>query len=327
MSVRWNRSLLLVAAVAVCVALVAGRVMAKGGHGGGHHGGGHHGGGHHGGHHNHHHSHHASHHHHGHHGHHGWGGGGWGSGWGGWGSGWGANLGWGVAGYGQGRWGTPVGGWGSYANNQPISVPLGDNYATNGSAAGSAPGTAALASNSEPAKNTLAGSDDSAAKNSPAINQLASNANEDMLGESEEDPLDSRGAIYLALPTKDAEVYLNDQLVQGEGARRVLFTPEFDEENQPEKFQLRTVWQENGQSNERAANVEVSSGGGIAVNFTKPIDPQAPSIALYTADDVGDESQQLIAGESSGAGEPAGNQQEAQSQPAGQPERRQPVAH
>ena len=42
-----------------------------------------------------------------------------------------------------------------------------------------------------------------------------------MENEEEEDTtFDYRGAIYLALPSKEAQVYLNGQLVQGEGNQR-----------------------------------------------------------------------------------------------------------
>ena len=56
----------------------------------------------------------------------------------------------------------------------------------------------------------------------------------------------------MSLPAKDAQLYLNGNLVQGEGNQRVLLTPEIDnDDDHPEKFQLRTVWNEKGQQSER----------------------------------------------------------------------------
>ena len=145
--------------------------------------------------------------------------------------------------------------------------------------------------------------------------------------EEEEDPLDSRARIYLNLPNKDAQVFLNGQKVEGEGARRVLFTPEFEDDSQPGKYKVRTVWQENGKQNEGEANVELASGAGIAVNFTKPIDPKAPSVALYSADDPIEEGSEEQLGSNQEQGQAPAQQPEAGQQHEGQPGHRHPVAH
>ena len=104
---------------------------------------------------------------------------------------------------------------------------------------------------------------------------------------------------------------MNGQLVRGEGDKRVLLTPEFEDDDKAEKFQLRTVWNDNGRENQREADVEVASGEGIAVNFTKPIDQQKPWIALYKPryDDAeeGDEPGQ---GEASNREQVAGQSEE-----------------
>jgi uncharacterized protein (TIGR03000 family) len=337
MSSRSKRLFAVVVVVALVAALTAGRVMARGGgHGGGHHGGGHHGGhhgGYHGGHHgNHHHSHshHHAHHHSGHHTHHGWGGGGWGGygggwggGWGGWGGGWGSHLGWGLAGYGLGGWGIPYGGWSNYAANQPISAPLSGNYlantnATNGVLNNNTPATGTLADTGAPIENPYAETPQNNAQR-PPIDQVAANDSGTENEEEEDTTFDYRGAIYLALPTKDAQVYLNGQLVQGEGNQRVLLTPEIDnEDDHPEKFDVRTVWKDNGQEQQRETNVEVGPGAGIAVNFTKPIDPQKPWISLYEPqyDDEEDSSDEPATGATAQENSRAAEQKES----AGAPE-------
>ena len=258
MAFRGLRSVLTVGVVGLCVAIAADRVMARGGgHGGGHHGG-HHGNHHHSHHHNHQHAHHHDH----HHSHHGWGGGGWrggwGGGWGGWGGGLGTHLGYGLAGYGLGAWGNPLGGWSNYGANQPISLPVnGNNYVANntdGNTQGVAntPAAAELADNSTPVANPFAGSpQENQAR--PPIDQLASNDVTSGMEDpnEEEDTVDYRGAIYVSLPAKDAQLYLNGNLVQGEGNQRVLLTPEIENDNDhAEKFQLRTVWNDKGQQSE-----------------------------------------------------------------------------
>jgi uncharacterized protein (TIGR03000 family) len=206
----------------------------------------------------------------------------------------------------------PYGGWSSYGANQPISVPLTGNY-----------GNGMLASNGNVDDSNMSGEEDNEEDTTAGNSQLASNSSEEEEGESEEDTLDARGAIHLALPNKDAQVYLNGQLVKGEGTHRVLFTPEFAEDDKPEKFQVQTVWQENSQENKREANVEVAEGEGIAVNFTRPIDPKAPSFALYSAAQGDEEPEQLGGGESAGSGGAADRQPEGE----GLPERRQPVSY
>ncbi len=238
------------------------------------------------------HTHHHARHHSGHHSHHGWGGGGWGGygggwggGWGGWGGGWGSHLGWGLAGYGLGAWGLPYGGWSSYAANQPISAPLTGTYLANNTADNvannSTPAASALADSGAPIENPYAQAQQNGAQRPPA-DQLAANDAENENEEEEDNTFDYRGAIYVALPRKDAQVYLNGQLVQGEGNQRVLLTPEIDnDDDHPEKFDVRTVWNDNGHEQQRETNVEVGPGAGIAVNFTKPVDPQKPWIALY----------------------------------------------
>ena len=238
-----------------------------------------------------------------------------------------------------GRLGAPVGGWNNYTSTQPISVPLVDNTPANTTtgnlATGAAPGNqGALADANTPATGAIVANpaaldqNNGAARAIPGNNQLAANNIAGNVGdeeeeEEEEDPLDSRGAIYLNLPNKDAQVFLNGQKVEGEGARRVLFTPEFEDDSQPGKYAVRTVWQENGRQQEREANVEIASGAGIAVNFTKPIDPKAPSVALYSAgDEIGDEEQ---LGNNDGAA-PAGAQEPEAPRPAAEGHRP-PVAY
>jgi uncharacterized protein (TIGR03000 family) len=219
-----------------------------------------------------------------------------------------------LAGYGLGAWGTPYGGWGSYGANQPISAPLLGNGGMNGGM---------LASNGDVDDSNMSGEEDNEEDTTAGNSQLASNNSEEETGESEEDTLDARGAIHLALPNRDAQVYLNGQLVKGEGTHRVLFTPEFAEGGKPEKFEVQTVWQDNGRENKRDANVEVAEGEGIAVNFTRPIDPKAPSFALYSAAAGDEEPEQLGGAESTGSN---GN---AESRPegAGMPEHRGPVSY
>jgi uncharacterized protein (TIGR03000 family) len=151
----------------------------------------------------------------------------------------------------------------------------------------------------------------------PPLDQLASN---DEMGNEEEedgDTVDYRGAIYLALPSKDAQVFLNGNPVPGEGDQRVLLTPEIDNENdQAEKFDIRTVWNENGREQNRETNVQVAAGGGVAVNFTKPIDPQKPFIALYQPQ-YGDDSE----------GDEQGTEATAQQEPAQEHHPASPHAH
>jgi len=284
---RGTRFIVTAVAFLACVALSTGLVFARGGgHGGGH--GGHHGGGHHGGHHgshhhnsHHHHSSHHSHHHSGHHdGHHGgYGGYGGYGGWGGWGGGWG-----GYAGYGYGNgWGAPVGGWGNYAADDAISVPIAGLDGANN--------TASYNNQSGPNED----SKDQVAQINPYdddnADQMASNDKDDDSdgdddeGDDEDNDIDYRGAIQLVLPNKDTHVFLNGKLVLGVGTRRLVLTPEIEDENKPEKFHVLAVWEVNGRPKQREADVELTAGGGIALNLAKdkPTESALPTVSPENA--------------------------------------------
>ena len=115
----------------------------------------------------------------------------------------------------------------------------------------------------------------------PQENQFAANGNEPVGEEESEEPdIEARGAIHLALPNKDAKVFLDGQLVHGSGDKRLLLTPELEDKDKPHSFHLRTTWEENGRPAEREADLQVAAGNGIAINFTKPIDTGAGHAAF-----------------------------------------------
>ena len=100
----------------------------------------------------------------------------------------------------------------------------------------------------------------------------------------------------------------------------MLLTPEIDnDDDHPEKFDVRTVWNDNGQEQRRETNVEVGPGSGIAVNFTKPIDPQKPWISLYEPQYIEEEgSSDQPSNEATAKESPRA--QEQQQEPATSPE-------
>jgi hypothetical protein len=59
----------------------------------------------------------------------------------------------------------------------------------------------------------------------------------------------------------------------------MLLTPEIEDENKPEKFHVLAVWEEKGRPKQREADVELTAGGGIALNLTKdkPVESALPT--------------------------------------------------
>jgi len=101
--------------------------------------------------------------------------------------------------------------------------------------------------------------------------------------------IDHRASIQLVLPNKDAHVFLNGKLVPGEGTRRLVMTPELDDDNPSVKtypFHVLAVWEENGRPVQRTGEINLTPGGGAVLNLAvAPVDPSKtvkPATAVNT---------------------------------------------
>ena len=182
--------------------------------------------------------------------------------WGGWGGGWGGWAG-----------GIGLGAAGAYAYDQPFSVPL-DTYANDDSYDQYDEPNNDYASNDSP--NDGDETDSTGASGGDGSVKIS--------GSDQPQDIDHRAAIQLVLPNKDAHVFLNGKLVPGEGTRRLVMTPELDDDNPSVKsypFHVLAVWEENGRPVQREGEINLAPGGGAVLNLA--VAPIVPSTTAKPA--------------------------------------------
>src|SRR5262249_53556851 len=114
----------------------------------------------------------------------------------------------------------------------------------------------------------LRGSMDLTQVGKPVV-KLAGPASRSLTGPASGSVAEAKANLTIIVPAADAQIFFDDTPTSQTGTERTFGTPPL-EVGKTYTYKVRVRWQENGKPVEQTRTVDMTAGGNVRVDFTRP---------------------------------------------------------